>query len=149
MVSRIKTVGIYHDNDSYDYQQEFSTPFESLNPVKPVTHTHLELNEAVITPDIERLAQSYDTLYDPTTIQTSDDAKLSIKNASLRCTATGREFNVFVRINTRQSNKITKKSCFCKGFLQHIGCSRYENYFQDATGVLHKKVVDFNSFFQL
>ena len=29
-VSRLKAVGIYHDIDSYDYQQEFNTCFEPL-----------------------------------------------------------------------------------------------------------------------
>ena len=34
-----------------------------------------------------------------------------------------------------------------KNMLQHIGCSKYEDYFKDARGVLHKKVIDFNSVF--
>ena len=34
---------------------------------------------------------------------------------------------------------------FCKNILQHIGCSKYDNYFIDTIGVLPKKVVDFNS----
>ena len=37
-VSRLKAVGLYHDIDLKDHQQEFSTPFEPLPPVKPVTH---------------------------------------------------------------------------------------------------------------
>ena len=52
-VSRLIAVGIYQDNDSYDYQQEFSTPFKPLPPIEPVTHTPLEVNEAVISPDTE------------------------------------------------------------------------------------------------
>ena len=40
------------------------------------------MNEAVITPDIERFMQAYDTLHDPPTAQTGDDVKLSLKNAS-------------------------------------------------------------------
>ena len=36
---------------------------------------------------------------------------------------------------------------FCKNVLQHIGCSKYEKYFQDAIGILHKRVADFNSIF--
>ena len=66
-VSRLKAVGIYHDIDWDDYQQEFSTPFEPLLPVEQVTHTPLEVNEAFITPDIERLVQAYDNLHDPST----------------------------------------------------------------------------------
>ena len=41
------------------------------------------MNEAFITPGIERLTQAYDTLHDPSTAQTSDDIKLSLENASL------------------------------------------------------------------
>ena len=37
--------------------------------------------------------------------------------------------------------------CFAKNILQHIGCSKFENYFQDAMGFLHKRVVNFNSVF--
>ena len=83
MVSRLKAVDIYHDIDSDDHQQEFSTPFEPLLPVEPVTHTLLEVNEVVIMPDIERLMQDYNTLHDPPTAQTGDDVKLSFRNASL------------------------------------------------------------------
>ena len=56
-VSRLKSVGIYHDTDSNDHQLEFSTPFELLPPVKPVAHTPLEMNETVITPDTEGFMQ--------------------------------------------------------------------------------------------
>ena len=62
-VSKLKAVGIYHDTNSKHHQQEFSTPFEPLPPVEPVSHIPLEVNEVVITPDIERLMQAYDTLH--------------------------------------------------------------------------------------
>ena len=42
--------------------REFSTPFEPLPPVEPVTHTPSEVNEVVIMPDIERLMQAYEHL---------------------------------------------------------------------------------------
>ena len=41
------------------------------------------MNEVVITPDIERLMQAYDTLHDPPTASTGNDIKLSLINASL------------------------------------------------------------------
>ena len=82
MVTRFKAVGIYHVIDSNDHQQEFSTPFEPLPPVVPVTHTSLEVNKVLITPDIERLMQAYDTLHNPPTAQTGDDVKLSLENMS-------------------------------------------------------------------
>ena len=80
LVSRLKAVGIYHDIDSNDHQQELSTPFEPLTLVEGVTHTALEVNQVVITPNIERLRQAYDTLHSPPTAQTGDDIKLSLKN---------------------------------------------------------------------
>ena len=43
--------------------------------------------------------------------------------------------------------KLQKNDTFCKNIIQHIDCSKYDNYFIDATGILHKKVIDFNSTF--
>ena len=40
--------------------------------------------------------------------------------------------------------KLQESDVFCKNILQHMGCSKYEGYFKDAMGVLHKKVNDFN-----
>ena len=44
-VSRFRAVGLYHDLDLKDHQQEFSVLFESLPPVEPTTHIPLEINE--------------------------------------------------------------------------------------------------------
>ena len=30
---------------------------------------------------------------------------------------------------------------------KHMGCSKYDIYFIDTIGILHKKVIDFNSIF--
>ena len=81
-VSRLKAVGIYHDIDSDDHQQEFSTPFEPLPTTEPVTHILLQVNEVIIMPDIERLTQTYDTLHDPPTEQIGNNVKLSLENVS-------------------------------------------------------------------
>ena len=43
--------------------------------------------------------------------------------------------------------KLQKNDIFCKNIIQHIGCSKYDNYFIDTIGILHKKVVEFNSIF--
>ena len=99
------------------------------------------MNEVVITPDTERLTQAYDTLHDPPTAQTGDDVKLSLKNVSPIDIP---KLNVTARINTRVI-KLQKSNVFCKEILQHIGCSKFQSYFQDATGILHKNAVDFIS----
>ena len=42
----------------------------------------LEVNEVLISPNIEILTQTYDTLQDLPTEQTKDDIRLSIENVS-------------------------------------------------------------------
>ena len=80
-VLRLKAVGLFHDIDSNDNQQEFSTPFEPLLPVLPVMHMPLEVNEVFTALDIERLMQTYDTLHESPTEQNNDDVKLPLENA--------------------------------------------------------------------
>ena len=43
--------------------------------------------------------------------------------------------------------KLQKSYGLCKNILQHISCSKNENYFQDAMGILHKKINDFDNVF--
>ena len=43
--------------------------------------------------------------------------------------------------------KLQKKDTFCNYILHHIHCNTNENYFKDTMGILHKKVIDFNSTF--
>ena len=43
-VSRVRAVGLYHNLDSKDHQQEFSSPFEPLPSVEKVTHTPIQVN---------------------------------------------------------------------------------------------------------
>ena len=81
-VSRLRAVGLYHDIDLKDCQQEFSTPSEPLPPVEPTSHMLLEVNEVFIAPNIEKLSQTDDTLHELSTGQTIDDVKLSLENAS-------------------------------------------------------------------
>ena len=137
-VSRLKAEGICHDIHSDYHQQEFSTPFEPLPPVEPVTHTLVGVNVVIITPDIERPAQAYDTLHDLPTEQTGDNVKLSLENASPTDIPQLKEN--LISLPELTSNKVMKLQeidGFCKNILQHISCSKHENYFQDATGILH------------
>ena len=64
LVSRFKTVALFHNIDLYDHQHEFSTPFEPLPPVEPVMRMPLEVNEVFIASDIGRLAKTYHKLHD-------------------------------------------------------------------------------------
>ena len=76
-VSRLRAGGLYHDIDFQNHQQEFSTPFEPLPSVDPVTHMLLKVNE--LAPKIEELVQNYNALNDLSTKQ-NDKAKLSLEN---------------------------------------------------------------------
>ena len=81
-MSRLRAVGLYHDLDFKDHQQEFSAPFEPLPPVQPVTHMPLDVNEVFIAPNIEKLMQNYAALHDLSIAQTNDETKLSLENVS-------------------------------------------------------------------
>ena len=80
-LSRLRAVGLYHDLDFNDHQQEFSALFELLPPVEPATHTPLEVNEIFIASNIEKLTQNYDAIYNLPTAET-DEPKLSLENIS-------------------------------------------------------------------
>ena len=80
-VSRLRAVGLYHDLDFNDHQQEFSSLFEPLPPVKQVIHMPIEVNVIFIAPDIEILMQNYNTLHDLPTAQ-MDKAEQSLENAT-------------------------------------------------------------------
>ena len=44
-VSRLRAVGFYHDLNSKDHQQEYSSPIEPLPAVEQVTHIPIQVNE--------------------------------------------------------------------------------------------------------
>ena len=60
-VSRLRIVGLHHDLDSEDHQQEFSLPFEPLPPLEQTTHMPIQVNEIFVAPDIEKLVTHYIT----------------------------------------------------------------------------------------
>ena len=137
---RLKSVGLYHVIDSNDHQQEFSTLLELLPPVEPVTDTLIEMNEAFITPDIDRLLQTYDTLLDTPTSQAGDDITLSLENASpTEIPQLEENLMSLPELTHEKVIKLQKSYVFCKNILQHIGCSKYDIYFKDALGILHKR----------
>ena len=58
-VSRLKAVGLYHDLDFQNSQQEFGTPFEPLPPTEQATHTPIIVHKIFIKPDVETLAKKF------------------------------------------------------------------------------------------
>ena len=60
-VSRLRAVGLYHELDFKDGQQDLSTSFKPSTPcwaINPYPHRSLEI---FIKPNIENLMQNYDT----------------------------------------------------------------------------------------
>ena len=145
-VSRLRVVGLHHNLDSKDHQQEFKLPFEPLPPVEQATHMPIQVNEIFIAPDIEKLTTNYDALHDLPTVQR-------------QCTSVSREcfihrypsfrtkFNVLTRTHLKKVVKLQKNNTFYKKILEHIHCCENANYFTDAMGILQKKVINFNSTF--
>ena len=108
-MSRLRAVGLYHDLDFKDHQQEFSTLFELLLPAEEMPHMPIEDNKIFITPVIEKLMQNYDTLHNLPTAQ-MDEGELSLENASPAAIPhLEQKTEVPTRINSRQSNKTTKE----------------------------------------
>ena len=63
-----------------------------------------------------------------------DDNKLSLKNA---CQPTdipqlGENLMSLLKSTADKVIKLQESDVFCKNILQHIGCSKHEDYFQDA-----------------
>ena len=112
-----------------------------------MTHTPVEVNEVAITPDTW-LIQAYDTLHDSLTEQTRDKVKVSLENVPPADIPQLEENLMSLpEITPDKVMKLQESDDFCKNILQHINCCKHENYSQDATGILHKKVIDFNNVF--
>ena len=79
--SRLRAVGLYHDLNFKDGQQEPETPFKPLPPVQQSTHTPIEVQEIFIKPSIENLIQNNDTKKIWPVMQT-EESKLSLENTS-------------------------------------------------------------------
>ena len=135
-VSKLRAVGSYHDIDLKGHQQEFSVPFEPLPPVEPATCMPLEMNEVFIVPNVEKLAQTYDTLHNVPTGQTNEYVKLSLENALHTDIPPLEYFNVPARINIRKSNTTTKEWHTLQKHNCIIDCSKHEKYFIDTTYIL-------------
>ena len=146
-VSRLRTVGLCHDLDSKDHQQEFRISFEPLPHVQQVTHMPIEVKEIFIAHNIGKLTQNCDALHEFPTAQ-MDKAVLSLENASL-IDMPHLEQNLMSipEFTPDKVIKLQKNDTFYKHISQHIYCSKNDNYFIDAMDILHKKVINFNSTF--
>ena len=93
--------------------------------------------------------QNYDAVPDLSTAQT-DEAKLSLENVS-PSDILHLEQNLMSlpELAPEKVIKLQKNATFCKNILQHMHCNKNDNYFIDATSILHKEVIDFNSTFSV
>ena len=131
---RLRAVGLYHDLDFTDHHKEFSTLLVSLPPVEPMTHTPLEGNEVFITPNVEKFTEYYDTLHDLPNEQT-DKLKLSLENASPADNPhLVQNLMSLLELTPDKVIKLQKNDTICKNILQHIYCSKNDNYFIDTKG---------------
>ena len=106
-----------------------------------------EVNKIFIAPDTEKLAKNYDTSCNLPAVQ-MDKANLSLENAS-PTDIPHLEPNLMSLLEFTPDKviKLQKNDTFCKNILEYIHCSKNDNYFIDAKGILHKKVINFNSTF--
>ena len=51
------------------------------------------------------------------------------------------------QITPEKIEQLQKNDTFCNNILQQMHCNMNKNYFTDAMGILHKKVIDFNTTF--
>ena len=132
-VSMLRAVGFYHDIDLKDHQQEFSMPSEPLPPFEPASHTPLEVDEVFIATNIGTLVQTYDTLHDLPTGQTNDDVKLSLENVlSTDIPQSEQNLMSLSELTPEKVTTVQKNDIFCKNIIQHIDCSKSNNYFIDV-----------------
>ena len=76
----------------------------------------------------------------------NETVKLSLENASPADMPQLEENLMSVpELTLNKVVKLQKSDVFCQNILQHISCSKHDNYFQDAIDILHKKVIGFNS----
>ena len=145
-MSGLRTAGLYHDLNSKDHLQEFISLFEPFSHVEQVTCMPMQVNEFFVAPGIEKLATNYIALHFLPTVQT-DNASLSVENA-LPTDIPHMEQNLtsLPEFTPEKVVKLQKNDTFCKYILEHINCSK-SNYFTDVMGILHKKVINFNSTF--
>ena len=140
-MSRLRAVGLYHDLNSKNHQQDFSSPFGPLCPVEQVTHLAIQVNKIFVAPYIEKLATDYDALPDLPTVQT-ENANLFLENASPRdIPHLEQNLRSLPEFTMEKVVNLQKNYTFCKNILEHIHCSKNNNYFTDAMGILHKKLL--------
>ena len=98
----------------------------------------IQVNQIFIAPDIEKLATNFDALHDLPTVQI-DKANLSLENDSpTDIPNLEQKLMSLQEFTPDKVVKLQKKDTFCKNILEHIHCSKTDNYFTDAMGILHK-----------
>ena len=133
-MSRLRAVGLYHNLDFKDGQQELKPSFQPLPPVEQSTHTPIEVQEIFITPNIENLAENYN-IQNTLPVTQPEEFKLSLDNA-LPGDIPQLEQNLMVPEKIIQ---LQRNGTFCNNIIQHMHCNTNENYFTDAMDILHKK----------
>ena len=107
----------------------------------------IQVNKIFIAPNIEKLTTNYDALPDSSTVQI-DNANLSLENASpADIPLLKQNLMSLPEFTLEKVVKLQENEIFGKDILEHIHCSKNNNYFIDAMGILHEEVINFNNTF--
>ena len=105
----------------------------------------IEVNEIFIAPDNEKCTEKYDALHDLLTARINK-VELSLENASpTDIPHLEQNLMSLPEFTPNKVENYKRMINFAKNVLQHIHCSKNDNYFTDAMGILHKKDINFNS----
>ena len=122
-------------------QPDLGTPFEPLPPVEQTTCPPLELNEISVRTNPEAPDKQVTTL-------PKDDLDLPLE--SITPENVSKLEQKLMSLPELTLDKITllqKYNSFCSKILTCLHCNAHDKYFTYSMGILHEKVINFNSTF--
>ena len=140
-VSRLKAVGLYHDLDIQNIQPELGSTFEPLPTMEQETQTLVIVHEIFIKPDVETLAKYF-------AVTQIEDPNMSMTDVSPQDADCIEQKLMFLpKLTPDKITQLQNNDTFYNNIIIHMHCNLHVKYFIDAMGILHKKVIDFNSTF--
>ena len=138
-VSRLKAVGLYRDLDFQQNQPDFGTPFELLPPIENAMHAPIAVHEISVESIEETLEKQVIT---PQT----EYPELSLEDiASEDAPHLEQKLMSLPKLTLDKIALLQQKDTFCNNISTCLHCNPHDKYFIDSMGILHKKVINFNS----
>ena len=109
--------------------------------MEEATHTPITIHEISIEPNIKTLAKQF------TISQIGNPDIYSEDVSSKDAPNLEQKLMSHPKLTSNKIIQLQKNDTFCNNIITHLHCNAHENYFTDAIGILHKKVIDFNSMF--